>query len=141
LLAGADFHRRHPRQGSAGALAEAIAAHTGSPETSAVPVEVKRAVSDAFPSLPAPVTFEGCTSHPALILTLKPPDLPPAGVKVVLTPRKDSLEVRVRALLPGGSYRKETLARLLGFLEEVEAALASPAPAAGAGGATRGNTP
>ncbi len=105
------------------ALREAIAAHTGAPELLAVAPEVLGAAQDAFPALPRPSSAEGCTSHPALILKFAVPDLPHAAVKVILVPRDRVIEVRTRIELPAGSYRRETMEKVLTFLATVDSAL------------------
>jgi len=121
-----DAFRRYPLEGPHRALADRIAATTGRPGELSDRAELLAAIRAAFPTLPAPDSLEECSTHPALTLKLRSPGFGREGVKVVLVPVPGALEARVRLELPGGSYRKETLERLLRFMEEVEAALAGP---------------
>jgi hypothetical protein len=117
-----EVFRRFPREGAIGALAETIERCTGTPAPPDAGA-LRAALAAAFPDLPEPDAIEGCTDHPALTLRLRVPGLGREAVKLVLLPRGDVLEARVRAELPGGAYRKETLLKVLGEVEEVERAL------------------
>jgi hypothetical protein len=122
--------RTYPLDGTIAALAAAIAAGTGGPGGltggPAGLAALAAALAAAFPGLPAPDGIEGCTSHPALTARFRVPGLGRESVKLVLVPRPGGLEARVRAEVPGGSYRKETLHRIAARLEAVEEALGRP---------------
>jgi len=53
------------------------------------------------------------------------------AVKAVFLPRMDALEVRLRIEIPGGSYRKETILRLLAALDGIGAAVEGPGEGGG----------
>lgn len=129
-----EVFRRFPREGPIAALAEAIERCTGTPAPPDAGA-LRAALTAAFPDLPEPDSLEGCTDHPALTVRRRVPVLGREAVKLVILPRGDVLEVRVRAELPGGPYRKETLLKVLAEIEAVEAALAGRSGARdGAGG-------
>ncbi len=126
--------RRIPLEGGAAALAEEIGRSTGAPDRKEGSPALRSAIEAAFPGLPAGWTLEGCTDHPSATLRWMVPGLVPERVKAVLTPARNGVEVRTRIEVPGASYRKATLLRLLAFLAEVERALGGPVrPAAGRG--------
>jgi hypothetical protein len=99
-------------------LAEAIAASLGGGAGSEG--ALRAALARAFPGLPEPDGLEPCSTHPALIVRMRTPGLGGESAKLVLVPRGDRLEVRLRAEIAGGSYRKETLLRVLAHLEQIE---------------------
>ena len=127
MIEEADVLVRLPLEGPIARLAEVIALHTGAPGLSAGRPDTYRAIAGAFPRLGEPARIEGCTTHPALIVHLRIPGLNREAAKVVLVPTGGTLEVRLRAEVPGGSYRKETMLKIVSFLEELEKALKSKA--------------
>jgi len=120
--AGGEIHGRFARTGAIGALADAIEAGTGS-KPHAPGGHLAAALAAAFPGLPPADGLEGCASHPALTAHFRVPGLGRESVKVVLVPRSGALEARVRLVIPDGSYRRETLLRILEHGEAVERAL------------------
>ena len=106
-MAGDAVSRRLPREGALGTLADAIVRHTGSPGARADTPDLRAALKAAFPELPEPSALGACTTHPALLVQLRVPSLNRSSVKLVLVPKRDGLAARARALVPGGSYRRE----------------------------------
>jgi hypothetical protein len=123
VIEEADVLVRLPLEGAVARLAELIALHTGAPGLSAGRPDLFAALAGAFPRLGEPARIEGCTTHPALTVQLKIPGLNREMAKVVLVPRADGLEIRLRAEVPGGSYRKETLQKIVSNLQLLEMAL------------------
>ena len=121
---------RLPLTGALSDLGAVIAADTGRPGGGEPPPRVEEALRAAFPLLPRPEELEGCTTHPALLARFRVPGLGRESVKLVLVPREDRLEARVRAEVPEGSYRAETLSRIAEFLAEVTRAVAAGGKAA-----------
>ena len=128
-----EVFRRLPLDGAAGALAAEITRSTGRPGLDPDRPGLRASLSAAFPRLPPGASLEGCTDHPSLTLRWRIEGLGRENAKAVLTPCGGGLEVRLRIEMPGGSYRKETLARLAAALQSLEGALAADEPALGRG--------
>lgn len=110
-------------EGPIGTLASRIAACTGTDRGCTDPQSLEEAIGAAFPDLPRHEILEGCTTHPALIARIRAPGSGRERAKLVFVPQPDHLEIRLRAEIPAGSYRKETLLRMVSFLETIEKAL------------------
>ena len=125
------MHCRLPLVGAVKELARSIGERTGSPACSGEDPALRPILAAAFPGLPAPAALEGCTDHPALIARFPVEGFGREAVKAVFLPRMDALEVRLRLEIPGGSYRKETILRLLAALDGIGAAVEGPGEGGG----------
>ncbi len=114
--------------GDIAVLAERIAAAVGT--GAAADPALRAALARAFPELPAPDALEPCSTHPALLARFRVPALGRESVKAVFVPKPRGLEVRVRAELPGGSYRKETLLRIIDYAERISSTIIAADPQA-----------
>ncbi len=120
-----EVFRRFDLEGTIGALAATISADfpdaVHDPEALGF---LAGALAATFPALPVPDSVEACDTHPALIAKFRVPRFGRAAVKAVFVPSAHFLEVRVRLEVPGGSYRKASIERMLSHLERIEMALA-----------------